>query len=89
MYCTYVSTVFLFKQINIIEILENKYLVLLYMFKFKKIFEDAAEKAAIEIIEEEIKELESEKVIPPALIPIVDTIIPIIESEVGITPSEK
>ena len=89
MYCTYVSTVFLFKQINIIEILENKYLVLLYMFKFKKIFEDAAEKAAIEIIEEEIKELESEKVIPTALIPIVDTIIPIIESEVGITPSEK
>ena len=69
--------------------MENKYLVLLYMFKFKKIFEDAAEKAAIEIIEEEIKELESEKVIPIALIPIVDTIIPIIESEVGITPSEK
>ena len=59
------------------------------MFKFKKIFEDAAEKAAIEIIEEEIKELESEKIIPPVIASVIDVVIPIFESEVGITPSEK
>ena len=50
------------------------------MFKFRKIFEDIAEKAAVEIIKEELVELEKEN-IPPVAID-ADNII-------GITPSKK
>ena len=49
------------------------------MFKFRKIFEDIAEKAVVEIIKEELAELEKAN-IPPAAIA---------DNIVGISPSEK
>ena len=62
------------------------------MFKFRKIFEDIAEKAAEQIIKDALTELEQEKVIPAILIPIIDIAINIIDADLpitGITPSDK
>ena len=54
----------------------------LYMFKFRKIFEDVTEKAAEQIV----AQLEQENVIPAILIPIIDVIA---DDVIGITPSDK
>ena len=49
------------------------------MFKFRKIFEEIAEKAAVEIVKEELAELEKENIPPVA----------IADDVIGISPSDK